>query len=174
MSILHWLGVKPKESASASEKDVLGRVSAALDGLPPERARFLAVFAFVLSRVAYADLEISEAETRQMERILQEYGGLPAEQARRAVAVAQAENQLHGATGNYLATRELRALCTTDEKLTLLRCLFAVSAADDSISTVEEEAIRQIGNELGLTREEYVAIRGEFREKRAVLRDPTS
>lgn len=170
MSILHWLGLR--ERTSPKDKDVLAKVSAVLDGVEPERARFLAVFAFVLSRVAYADLQISEAESEAMRRILEEQGGLDAERAARVVEAAQAQNQLEGATGNYLATRELRGLLAREEKLALLRCLFAVSAADESISSVEEEAIRQIAHELGLEHHEYIAARSEFRDRRAVLRDP--
>jgi hypothetical protein len=45
-----------------------------------------------------------------------------------------------------------------------------VCAADESISVVEEEEVRQIASELGATHEEYVTARAEFREKREVLR----
>ena len=47
-----------------------------------------------------------------------------------------------------------------------------MSAADDTISTVEEEEIRKIASELGLAPNEYLSIRAAYRDKRAVLRDP--
>src|SRR5205085_5860555 len=52
-----------------------------LDQLEPERARFIAAFGYILGRVANADLKISPEETRAMERIIKERGGLPEEQA---------------------------------------------------------------------------------------------
>ena len=43
-----------------------------LERLDPERARHIAAFAYVLSRVAHADLGISAEETREMERLARE------------------------------------------------------------------------------------------------------
>ncbi len=52
----------------------------------------------------------------------------------------------------------------------MLRCLFAVTAADDSISLAEEEELRQVASELGLELADYTSIRSEFRDQREVLR----
>ena len=49
---------------------------------------------------------------------------------------------------------------------------FAVSAADDSISGVEEAQIRQIASELGFSLEELVQIRSSWNDKREILRRP--
>ena len=56
------------------------------------------------------------------------------------------------------------------EKMALLECLFAVSAADDSITTVESNVIRQIADELRLEHADYIEVRSRFREQLAVLR----
>ena len=48
--------------------------------------------------------------------------------------------------------------------------MFAVSAADDSISTAEESQIRQIASELGFTHREFVEARLAYSEHREVLR----
>jgi len=169
MSILEWLGLVP--GPGSSDRDgAIRRIEAELGTLAPERARYLALFAFLLARVADVDLHVSEAETRQMERLVEEQAGLPAAQAALVVAIAQAENRLSGATHNFLAAREFRDLATEDQKRELLRCLFAVAAADDSISVAEEEAIREVSRELLLDNEEYLAIRAQWRDKRAVLK----
>jgi uncharacterized tellurite resistance protein B-like protein len=47
----------------------------------------------------------------------------------------------------------------------LLQCLFAVAAADDTISGVESAEIAAIGEELGFTRSEINALRGGYRDK---------
>ena len=48
--------------------------------------------------------------------------------------------QLAGGTENFLVTREFKEIATREQCRELLDCLFAVSAADDSISGVEEDA----------------------------------
>ena len=77
-------------------------------------------------------------------------GHLPEDQAILVVQIAKSQNQLFGGTENFLVTREFRDMASREQRLELLDCLFAVSAADDSISTVEENQIRQISSELGL------------------------
>jgi uncharacterized tellurite resistance protein B-like protein len=138
--------------------------------MDPARARWLALFAFLLARVADADLAVSGEETREMERIVEHIGGVAGPQAALAVQIARAENRLLGSTQNFLAAREFRDLATPREKTDLLYCLFAVAAADDSISVLEEEIVRQIAKELLVSNEEYLAIRSTWRDKRAVLR----
>lgn len=174
MSILKYFGLEPAEApppASGAETETIRRIVRALDAMEPERARYLAAFAFVLSRVANADRRISEEETREMERVVSTWGHLPEDQAVLAVQIAKSQNRLFGGTENFLVTREFKGMATPDQKEELLHCLFAVSAADDSISTVEENEIWKIASEIGVTHSEYVEIRFHYRDKRAVLRD---
>ena len=154
------------------DTDSVRRIARELLKLPPERARFLAAFAYVLGRVAHADLEISEAESRAMERIIERLGGVPEEQAVLVVEIAKSQNRLFGGTEGYLVTRELRQISAPDERERVLDCLFEVSAADEAISASEENLIWQVASELGLTRSEYTAIRARWSDKRAVLRGP--
>jgi uncharacterized tellurite resistance protein B-like protein len=170
MSILSWL----KNSASAPQTegatDSVRRIVQELDAMDAERARYLAAFAYILGRVAHADLDISEAETRTMEEIVHRLGGLSEEQAILVVQIAKSQNRLLGGTENFLVTREFKEIAALDERRQLLDCLFAVSAADDSISSAEEAQVRQIASELGFTHREYVEARSRYSEKRAVLR----
>jgi uncharacterized tellurite resistance protein B-like protein len=170
MSILELLGLKPGSRRPAGDTDTVQKIVAELGAMEPGQARYLAAFAFLLSRVANADLRISDEETRQMETIVRQVGGLPAEQAALAVRIAKAQSQLAGGTENFLVARELKEISTPAQREELLRCLFAVSAADDSISGAEEAQIRQIASELGFTLEEYVAARAAWSDKREVLK----
>ena len=180
MSILKWLGFggASNESAPAAEAGdtaTVRRIVGKLESLPPDRARHVAAFAYILGRVANADLEISAEETREMERLVREHGGLDEEQAILVVQIAKSQNQLFGATEDYLVTREFKQLTTVEERKRLLDCLFAVSAADDSISSAEETLAREIASELGLEHQDYVAIRARYSDKREVmkgLKDP--
>jgi uncharacterized tellurite resistance protein B-like protein len=133
------------------------------------RARFLAAFAYVLSRVAAADLRISEDETDKMVEIVQKLGHIPEEQAVLVVAIANNQNKLFGSTEDYLVTREFREIATDEQRDEMLDCLFAVSAADDTITGDEEEQIRQIANELGFSHDDYIKARLAYSDKRSVL-----
>lgn len=168
MSVLDWLGVARRDPGA--DGDVIRTIARELDAMEPHAARYLALFAFLLARVANVDLDVDEEETREMERIVETLGGVPAEQAALVVRIAKAQNQLFGETRNFLAAREFRDAATEDQKRDLLHCLFAVSAADGSISVEEEECIREISRELLLTNEEYLAIRSAYSDRRAVLR----
>ena len=142
----------------------------ALENLAPERARFLAAFAYVLGRVAHADLMISQDESRSMESILQRVGALPEAEAVLAVEIAKSQNRLFGGTEGYLVTRELRAISTPQQREQIVDCLFEVSAAEAAISATEENLVRQVASELGVSHSEYIAIRSRWAQRRAVLR----
>ena len=179
MAILDWLervgGGSPRmheAGAGDAETDTVRKIVQALDELDEERAKYIASFAYVLGRVANADLDISEAETRSMERIVVERGGLPEEQAVVAVQIAKTQNRLFGGTENFLVTREFAALATRDQKVQLLDCLFAVSAADEGISTVEDNEIGKIAGALQLSREEVAAVRSGYSDYLNVLKEP--
>jgi len=175
MGILELFGLR-RERAGADETSAetvtVRKIVESLDRLEPARARYVAAFAYVLGRVAHADLDISEAEAREMERIVRERGGLSDEQAVLVVHIAKSQNLLFGGTENFLVTREFAEIADREQKLALIDCLFAVSAADDGISTVEANVIRQIAEELKLDHRDYVAVRSRYRDRLNVLRDP--
>lgn len=176
MSILKLFGLGgsreegPGAAAGGGDTEAVRRIVQELDALPHEQARYLAAFAFILARVAHADLEISDEETQEMERILAEVGHLPAEQSVLAVQIAKTQNRFFGGTENFLVTREFREISTPDERRQLLDCLFAVSAADDSISGAEEAQIRQIASELGYGHADFIDALSAWSDKREVLR----
>jgi len=106
-----------------------------------------------------------------METQVREHGELPEDQALLVVEIAKSQNRLFGGTENFLVTREFGDLATREQKLGLLDCLFAVSAADGSVSIVEEEQVRGIATELGLTHQEYVRERARYSAQRDVMKD---
>ncbi|MDH3254584.1 MAG: TerB family tellurite resistance protein [Acidobacteriota bacterium] len=157
------------DGVSSSDSEAIRRIVDGLEALEPERASYVASFAYILGRVAHADREISRVETDAMERIVSRLGRLPEHQAILAVQIAKSQNRLFGGTENFLVTREFKQMADEAQKRELLDCLFAVSAADDSISSVEEGQIRQIASELGLSHADYVQARLSYSDKRQVL-----
>src|SRR4028119_2081124 len=160
------LSTSPRAGGGGTVRGIVGGLRA----MPPEQARYVAAFAFILARVAHADLDISEDETRKMETVLREVGHLPEAQAVLAVEIAKRQSELAGGTENFLVTRELKEIATREQCRELLDCLFAVSAADESISGAEETQIRQVASELGFSLDEVVAIRAAWNHKREGLR----
>ena len=169
MSLLRFLGID-RAADGGSETATVRRIVEALERQDPEAARYIARFAYVLGRVAQADHEVSAEETRVMERIVMERSSLPEEQAILVVQIAKSQTILFGATEDYLVTREFARTATRDQKLALLDCCFAVSAADRDVSAEEEAAVREIAGELGLEHADFIAARSAYRDYLAVLK----
>ncbi len=172
-SLRRLLGLET-EVDEVRDTETVARIAAELDQLEPDLARFLAAFAYVLARVARADLEVSEAETRKMVELVREFSDLPPAQATLVVLMAKTHAIALGGTENYLVTRQFRELSTRGQRIDLLRCLFAVAAADENISSVENTEITQIGSELGFAREEIAGLRASFRDQLSVLQNAKS
>ena len=166
MSILDFLGWTGGAAAppakAAAEADVVRHIVHELEALPEARARYLATFAWVLGRAAHADWHVGDAETRTMEEIVQLLGHLQEAQAVLVVEMARHQIRLFGGTQNFTITREFRELSTPEQRIELLECVFAVSAADASITVVEEGEARHISRELGLTHAEFMAARAAY------------
>ena len=96
-SVRAWLGI---DAPDTQESEPLREILDSLDQLPPDRAHFLAAFAYLLGRVAHADLHVSPEETRAMEALVREQGQLEEDQARVVVQLAKASNLLSGGTAN--------------------------------------------------------------------------
>ncbi len=161
VSLRNWLGL---DTPSQQEFAPLRETLDALDHIEPERARFLAAFAYLLGRVAHADRHVSPEEVAAMEAAVRHEGQLSPDQAMVVVQLAKTSNLLFGGTADFLVAREFGALASYEQKLTLMRCLFAVSATDDRISTAEEGEIHRIANELKILREDLVTLRVAHRK----------
>jgi uncharacterized tellurite resistance protein B-like protein len=166
--LLRWLGGDDASRRDGgAETDTIRRIAARLERLPPERARFLAAFAYVLARVAHADLKISETETSAMEQAVAGVAGLAPEETALAVEIAKGQARLLGGTENYVVTRRFRELSQREERVKLVECLYAVAAADGTISIAESAEIARISEELGFLPSEAVAIRAPWRDRLA-------
>ena len=173
MSLFRLLRQKLDQSEkSTNETETVRKITRALDRMEPDRAKFIAAFAYLLGRVARADLEISPEETQTMERLIVERGGLPEKRCGLVVQIAKAQNILMGGIENYLVSREFKDATAYGERIALLDCLFAVAAADESISAIEDNEVSQIADELRIEHRDFISIRLKYRDYLAVLKDP--
>ena len=170
MAFLDLFRSRSQDTAQTGDTATVRKIVQALDEMDGERAQYVAAFAYLLSRVANADLTISAEETQEMEDIVRRFGELPEEQAVLIVEIAKRQNRLFGGTEDFKVAREFKRLASREQREELLHCLFAVSAADDDITGEEEGRIRQIADELGFSHREYAAVRSEYNDQRSVMK----
>lgn len=179
------LGEQPSRDSAASEQAdgdagveadtaTVRRIVSAMEALPESQRRFVAGFAYILGRTAHADLLVSDDEIKLMERTVMEVGALPEPQAVLVVQIARSQNELFGGTEDYLVTREFRQSSTEEQRLSLLRCAFAVGAAEGSITAEESAELNQIAKELDLSDEQLTTVRGEFTDQFAAIQQMRS
>jgi uncharacterized tellurite resistance protein B-like protein len=173
MSFMRFLGNRSADPANAgfaapvdatAETEAVRHIVARLEALPPEQARLLAGMAYVLARAAYADMDISDAETAAMEAELAGSGLDPA-QAVLVVEMAKLQEKTGGGTSDYLVTREFREHSTPEQRIALLRACYHVAAADESITSMENSTLVEIASELDLSHEDAAAVRADFADK---------
>jgi uncharacterized tellurite resistance protein B-like protein len=171
MSLLRFLGIESlrKQVQERGETATVRRIAAQLERLDPAAAKQLASFAYVLARVAQADLAIVESETAEMERIVRTLASLSEGEAALVVQIAKTQAHVLGDTENYVVTREFRRITSREQRAQLLQCVYAVAAADGTISGVESSEIQAIAEELGFTRAEANALRSQYRDKLSEL-----
>ena len=177
MGLLDFLGIggfSAPEPQVGSAAETIHKIAASLEEMDPDQARYVACLAYLLGRVAHADLHFSEEETREMEHIVEARAGLPEDQAALVVQIAKTQNKLFGGTENYVIASEFNKIASRAQKVALLNCLFAVSSSDQSISTVEDNEIRKISQELRLDHSDFIAARSAFREHLEVLKRPAA
>ena len=160
-----FLGLDDSPDEVRGDTETVRRIAAQLERLPADKARYLASFAYVLARVAHADLEIDASEVAEMERIVHEAAHLSDAEAALVVQIAKSQAQHLGGTENYIVTREFREMATKEQRGELLECIYAVAAADGTISAEETAEIQLVAEELGFTRPEANALRSRYRDK---------
>jgi uncharacterized tellurite resistance protein B-like protein len=166
-SFWNWLGVA---SDAPDEGSSLEEIEAALAGLGTERARHLACFAYILTRPARADHEVTDGEAARMREIVMREARISEPEAAAIVRVAREVARTSGGTEDFLITREFERSATRDEKLHLLDCLFEIGAADASILVIEDNEIRRVASELKLDHADFINVRRKHLEHFEVLK----
>jgi uncharacterized tellurite resistance protein B-like protein len=170
---LRFLGLGASATKrDARESETVHRIASQLERLEPGQAKYLAAFAYVLARVANADLEIDASETAEMESAVTRIAHLAESEAALVVQIAQSQARNLGGTQDYVVTRQFRQVSTREQRGELLQCLYAVAAADGSIRSEESVEIVKIAEELGFTRAEANSFRSLYKDKLAEFQQP--
>lgn len=155
----------PPLPADQADTETIRRIVQALEAVDPARRRYLAGFAYVLSRAARADMIISNDEANEMGHIVSHIGGLPEAQAILVVEIARTQSDLYGGTEDYVVTREFKETATAEEKRAAVAACFAIAASDHEITAEEYAELTEIAEELDLSRAELNEIRAGYRDQ---------
>ena len=164
MSLLRFLGIEGGSKGRESEPASLAEITTQLEALPAEEARFVAAFSYLLARVAGADLRTDNTERDAIARRLETFAEIAPPQASLLAETAIRAAEMHSATDDHLVARTFRDLSEEPERIRLIRCLYAVAAADELISTVEDNEIFEVARAIGLRQTDVVAVRAGFKE----------
>ncbi len=154
MGLLDWLGLKKRGGESLpAETSAVTAIMRALDSVAAKdesHARYLATFAYLLSRVAFADGLISRVEVDRMKSILRGHTGLTLGQVGIVVELARNENVSGGGADDQKVSSLFATLSDDARKVELMDCLFAVASADEIIHPSEARCIDAIAGEIGI------------------------
>jgi uncharacterized tellurite resistance protein B-like protein len=161
----------PLPAVPIGETASVRRIATRLTEHPPAEARYIAAFAYLMGRAAHADLAFTDAEAREMGRLLVEEAGLEPDDAQLAIEIARLQSGEFGATEDYLVAREFKAISTEEQRLALIRCCLMVMAADDALGAEEVWLVNRIAEELDVPRPDLNRVRDEFHDRIAAVRE---
>jgi uncharacterized tellurite resistance protein B-like protein len=167
--LLDALGLGGGE-APPSEHKFLARVHRELGKSGRGRLEYLAAFAGQLARVALADAELSKTEEVSILRLLRERAHLSRDEAKLVVDLIHHEAETLKGLQNHLLNRAVNEHATRKEKEELVDCLYAVAAADASISNVEDREVRRVAGALMIPQKTFAAIRSRYGDCLEVMR----
>jgi uncharacterized tellurite resistance protein B-like protein len=148
----------------------LAEIGAQLDALPPEEARFVAAFAYLLARIAGADLRTDSVERDSIAQRLEAFAEIDHDLAGILADTAIRAATDHDATDDHLVARSFRDMSEQPERIRLIRCLYAVAAADEEISTVEDNEIYEIAKAIGINHTDVISLRLEHKKYLVALK----
>ena len=95
---------------------------------------------------------------------LETFAEIDADRAKLLAEAAIRAAATYSASDDHLVARAFRDMTEEPERVRLLRCLYAVAAADETISTVEDNEIFDVAMAMGVRRTAVIAVRLEFKK----------
>jgi uncharacterized tellurite resistance protein B-like protein len=166
--LLTTLGFHDDRGPVNSDATFMRRLHAQLTRLGPARMEYLAGFAGELARVAHVDGGMSAAEASLIKTQLTGHGLTTAE-ACVVLDLLRHEMEVLHSLQHHVLNRAVNKHASAAEKEALVDCLYAVAAADHTISDLEEREIRRVADALLIPHSVLMRIRGRYRDRIEVL-----
>ncbi len=122
------------------------------------------------ARVAYVDLDITDDEIRKLKEILRDWTRISPESIESIGNLAVDEMKELSGLENHLYATPLNDVLDKREKVEVLVALFALSAADGTVSNNESEEIRLVSKSLQLNDQFFTAARATVLKKLGALK----
>lgn len=172
MSLWDVLGMGQRRRAEDPDLGLLfGGIERVLAGAPEAEIKLVTGYAGLLGKVAYADTEVTQEEGERIRRTLGAELGLGLGRVERIAELLEQERARLFTIEDYIYVRLVNEVADRDQKLALLRAMFAIAAADGSVRDREEQVIRVAAKGLLLSHADFIDARRQFREHLAVLGD---
>jgi uncharacterized tellurite resistance protein B-like protein len=165
---LTTLGFHGDGAPADADAAFMRRLQTQLVRLGPERMEYLAGFAGELARVADVDDGMSAAEAALIKTQLTEHG-LTDVEAAVVLDLLRHEIEVLHSLPHHVLNRAVNKHASAAEKEALVDCLYAVAAADHSVSDLEEREIRRVADALLIPHSVLMRIRGRYRDRIEVL-----
>jgi uncharacterized tellurite resistance protein B-like protein len=165
---LTTLGLHGDGAPADADAAFMRRLQAQLVRLGPARMEYLAGFAGQLARVAHVEDGVSAAEALLIKTQLTEHG-LTGAEAGVVLDLLRHEIEVLHSLQHHVLNRAVNKHASAAEKEALVDCLYAVAAADHTVSDVEEREIRRVADALLIPHSVLMRIRGRYRDRIEVL-----
>lgn len=171
MDFRKLFGIPERKENDTSQ---LGKLFAGINSLfsnaGEEEIKRITSFAGLLGKVAYADMDISDVEISRIRKVLQSQLNLESHDIDNIISLLGNHRAELYSIEDFIYLRIMDSLLDKPEKLSLLRTLFTVAAADDSVSAEEDAVLWSIAKGLKLSHREFISIRREFKNQLDVLK----
>lgn len=174
MPIRKLLALFAPSTSTSSDNPFSAALATHVKRFSEDQLEYFAGFAGQLTRVAYADDDVSEAEIEVISRLLIEHAGMVAEDARVVVDLIAMQLEALRGCEEFRLNRAINAHASRAEKERLIDFLFAVAAADHLIGNDEDQEIRRIAHALDIPSPTLMEIRARYRDRLEILRHAAS
>jgi uncharacterized tellurite resistance protein B-like protein len=157
------------KSVKEEKKELSSRLQSKLEKIvpnyPEDELIKLTCIAGLLARVAFIDMEIDEGEVIAMKKAITDWTDLGQDEIDAIVTIALDEIKELSGIENHKYCHPLNNYFSNEQKLNVLKMLFAIAAGDDTVSEVEGEEIRLISKGLLLEHSHFVMAKSTVFEK---------
>ncbi|MCP4602163.1 MAG: TerB family tellurite resistance protein [Proteobacteria bacterium] len=171
MDIKKLLGIN---KTTQKEDEDLGKLFAGIQGLlkgyTDADTKLITGFAGLLGKVAYADMAISDVEKDRIRSVLSNKLKLKQSHVNAIVELLGEHSVRLFSIEDFIYIRLLNSVCDKAEKMDLIRALFNVAAADESVSAEEDASIWTAAKGLRLSHRDFISVRAEFKEHLDILK----
>ena len=157
-------GIEDPDSAKEYGK-LFSELNVVLEGYSDEDVVFITGLSGLLGKVAFSDGEISKEEIDEIFKVLSKNCSLNEKLYQAVLSILQSHVPELLGIEDYRYLRIINDNCSRQQKLELLENLYLVAAANESISSDEDNSVAIISKGLKLTNDEFIEVRLKFKDK---------